>query len=374
MCVSGNNIFVGNYGYGVFRSTNNGANWVPITNGILTRHVNDLASIGTNIFVSFDNGGIYRTTDSGNNWVHVYDSLNSPFIWKFAVHNNLLFAGLFSYGTAFTYGIYRSSNYGSIWHNASTGLPIYETIYSFTVSGQNIFASCTKGVYRTTNDGDNWYSFNNGISDLSIWSLGSIGSYIFASTYEGVIYRSSNSGMSWYEANNGLPNSGKYTFTSNGTNIFTGSVGIYLSTNNGENWINRNQGFSYTPRIESLIIAGNYIFAGTMDSSIWRRSLSEIIEVKNVSQNIPSIYSLHQNYPNPFNPTTNIRYQIKDSKFVIVKVLDIMGREVETLVKEKQTPGVYEVKFDGTNYPSGIYFYKLNVDGYSETRKMILLK
>lgn len=106
--------------------------------------------------------------------------------------------------------------------------------------------------------------------------------------------------------------------------------------------------------------------------SVYRNGFS--VGIEKITSIIPEKYSLHQNYPNPFNPTTNIRYQIKDSKFVIVKIFDIMGREVETLVNEKQTPGVYEVKFDGTNYPSGIYFYKLNVDVYSETKKMILLK
>jgi hypothetical protein len=86
-------------------------------------------------------------------------------------------------------------------------------------------------------------------------------------------------------------------------------------------------------------------------------------------------YKLEQNYPNPFNPKTNIRFKIKDSKFIIVKVYNLLGKEVETLVNEKQAAGTNEVSFDGSNYSSGIYFYSLFVDGIRiDTKRMILLK
>jgi hypothetical protein len=106
-----------------------------------------------------------------------------------------------------------------------------------------------------------------------------------------------------------------------------------------------------------------------------------LTEVGKISSEFSSSYSLEQNYPNPFNPSTNIKYQIShhsgsstNNKFVILKVFDVMGREVETLVNEKQSPGTYEVTFDGSNLSSGIYFYRLMTDGFSETKKMILLK
>jgi hypothetical protein len=85
-------------------------------------------------------------------------------------------------------------------------------------------------------------------------------------------------------------------------------------------------------------------------------------------------FQLNQNYPNPFNPSTSIKYYIPDNKLVTLKVFDVMGREVETLVNEKQLAGTYEVAFDGSNFSSGVYFYKLESGDFSESRQMILLK
>ena len=89
---------------------------------------------------------------------------------------------------------------------------------------------------------------------------------------------------------------------------------------------------------------------------------------------IPKSYSLYQNYPNPFNPTTNINYDIPASGFVSLKVFDIIGKEIETLVNEKQTAGSYSISFNASTYPSGIYFYKLETNNFSETKKMLLIK
>ncbi|RMD48919.1 MAG: T9SS C-terminal target domain-containing protein, partial [Ignavibacteria bacterium] len=92
-------------------------------------------------------------------------------------------------------------------------------------------------------------------------------------------------------------------------------------------------------------------------------------------------FDLRQNYPNPFNPATNIEYTIplsENGKYTVSNVklviYDILGKEVKTLVNEKQSPGIYRVRFDGGNLSSGIYFYRLTFDKFAETKKMILLK
>jgi hypothetical protein len=134
----------------------------------------------------------------------------------------------------------------------------------------------------------------------------------------------------------------------------------------------------------SLTSNSQYIFAGT-ETSIWRRSLSEIIGVQNISTEVPSAYSLKQNYPNPFNPTTKIKFDIAKfpsfggvpagrGGFVTLKIFDALGREVETLVNESLQPGTYETTFDGSKLNSGVYFYKLMTDGFTETKKMLLIK
>jgi hypothetical protein len=88
----------------------------------------------------------------------------------------------------------------------------------------------------------------------------------------------------------------------------------------------------------------------------------------------PVTFSLSQNYPNPFNPTTNIKYQIANNNIVTLKVYDILGKELITLVNEKQSPGDYEIKFNGSKLSSGIYFYKLTAGDFSDVKSMILIK
>ena len=95
--------------------------------------------------------------------------------------------------------------------------------------------------------------------------------------------------------------------------------------------------------------------------------------IKQISS-IANDYKLYQNYPNPFNPTTIIKFQIKNKCYVTLKVFDITGKEVSTLVNEKINPGEYEAVLDGNNLPSGIYFYKLEAGDFKEIRKMVLIK
>ena len=109
--------------------------------------------------------------------------------------------------------------------------------------------------------------------------------------------------------------------------------------------------------VNSLAIAGN-TFVG----------------INNISSEIPPSYSLLQNYPNPFNPSTNIRYEIPKNSLVKIVVLDELGREIETLVNERQNAGTYEVTLNATHYSSGVYFYRLTTEGYNETKKMMLIK
>jgi hypothetical protein len=97
--------------------------------------------------------------------------------------------------------------------------------------------------------------------------------------------------------------------------------------------------------------------------------LNEIFEI-----GIPNKYDISQNYPNPFNPATNIRYDLPKNGFVKLVVFDALGREIESLVNKKQSAGVYEVTFNAKYYPSGVYFYKLIADGFSDTKKMVLIK
>ncbi len=90
--------------------------------------------------------------------------------------------------------------------------------------------------------------------------------------------------------------------------------------------------------------------------------------------NLVTTYSLSQNYPNPFNPTTVIDYTIPKESHVMLKIYDVLGQEVETLVNEEQNVGRYQVQFDGSRVASGVYFYRLVAGNHVVTKKMLLLK
>ena len=98
------------------------------------------------------------------------------------------------------------------------------------------------------------------------------------------------------------------------------------------------------------------------------------VTVTEIIRTIPEKFVLHQNYPNPFNPTTTIDYQIPNSGLVILKVYDLLGKEVATVVNEIKNVGKHTVTFNASSLPSGTYFYRIEVGDYMDVKKMILLK
>ena len=120
---------------------------------------------------------------------------------------------------------------------------------------------------------------------------------------------------------------------------------------------------------------------GTISKSKTREGYITINNSTGIISNgkgVPERFSLSQNYPNPFNPSTKIRYSIPNISgkhgLVTLKVYDILGNKVAVLVNEVQSPGTYEVTFNASKIPSGIYFYKITAPGFSRVRKMVLLK
>ncbi len=93
-----------------------------------------------------------------------------------------------------------------------------------------------------------------------------------------------------------------------------------------------------------------------------------------ISEEIPSDFNILQNYPNPFNPVTNIKFDIPKSSNVKISIFDILGKEISVLVNEELNPGTFEINWDASNFPSGVYFYMIETGDYSESKKMILIK
>jgi len=124
---------------------------------------------------------------------------------------------------------------------------------------------------------------------------------------------------------------------------------------------------------EELLIRkefANYLLNGTGNLNKGTESVSNSKD----DNKLPKEFALFNNYPNPFNPTTTINYSIKQDGLVSLKVYDILGKEVATLVNENKPPGKHSVKFNASNLPSGIYFYRIVSGNFSATKKLILLK
>ena len=134
-----------------------------------------------------------------------------------------------------------------------------------------------------------------------------------------------------------------------------------------------NQGNVFVTGYSEALVTG-------LDYCVVKYSQSDTTAIQPISSEIPNSFSLSQNYPNPFNPVTKIRFSIplsrgvSEGRGVLLKVFDILGREVATLVNWQLKPGTYEVSWDAANYPSGVYFYKLITDKYIASKKMILVK
>jgi len=365
----GTNYFGGTYGDGIWRSTDNSATpWTKVSTTGMGVTVRALFANQATLFASIDNG-VFNSTNNGTDWTQL--SIGASFITCFTSIGNNLFAG--------GGGFYFSSDGGVTWNPRNNGL-ILPSISSLAVIGTKIFAGTFGGgVFLSTNNGIDWNPVNNGLGNNNVAEIVSSGSNLFAVTSEfpnTQVYFSSDNGENWNLANTGLPNSQEVDLLVSGSSVFASaySNGIFLTTDNGANWVDVNEGFGTSRTIRSLGLLDGDVFAGFYEYSIYRRSLSQMITAVEDYINIPFEFSLHQNYPNPFNPTTNISWQSPVSSHQTLKVYDVLGNEVATLVDEYKLAGTYEIEFDAKNLSSGIYFYKLQSGSYVETKKMTLLK
>ncbi len=371
IAVSNDNIFAATGSLGIFRSTNNGLNWISVNNGLTILYVSSIAFNGDNIFIGTGDsggGGVFLSTNNGENWVLVNNNFPNVIVQALVIDNGYIFAG--TEGS----GIFLSTNNGGNWTSVNNGLTDYD-VFTLAACNGNIYAGTWGGgVFRSTNNGLSWT--NIGLANSNIDAVKANNNNIYAGlTFGGGAYLSTNNGINWFQINNGLPsNTSVHEFLINGNNLFAGtSKGVYLTSNNGTNWFSINLGMgNFT--ILSLAINNLYMFSGTGSNGIWRRLISNITVVNEYHYELPNKYFLSQNYPNPFNANTIIRFQIKDSRFVKLKVFDLLGREVATLVNEYMQPGTYEVRFDAGDLPSGVYFYRLQTEFFTETKKLILLK
>jgi len=230
------------------------------------------------------------------------------------------------------------------------------------------------GFQFSGNNGTSWVEA--GFTNESVYAIAVIDNNIFVSARDSV-FRTTDLGITWTPASNNLPTNKVLTFAVYENNLFasTQNFGVWLSTDFGGNWTNESDGFDPTHQAYALIVNEPYLFAGRYNRGVWRRLLSDMVtSVELTDDQIPNNFTLKQNYPNPFNPSTKIEYSIPSESFVELKVYDVLGNEVATLVNEQQQAGVYRADFNAVNLPSGMYFARITASEFTQVVKMILLK
>lgn len=364
---------------GVMRTTDAGISWSTLTpnapSAINSVHFYDL-NTGTVIstgFVVCNGGAIRETTDHGDTWY------NSPS----GVANNLNSVFILNESIALACGeniILKTTNRGVSWISQ----PISSNLRSISYAlGYTLYCCGISGgkVYKTTNLGDNWTDVSGSLTgsfysmcftDLPVGYLCGVG---------GKLYKTTNGASSWNQISLGDTNTlNSIGFYGQNTGFVCGNNSkMYKTTNAGANWsslnipvtgeVNLNSLTYFFPNTILVVGSLGLIARSTNDGTDW-----SIIGIQQISSEVPQNYTLSQNYPNPFNPITNFEFQIADFGFVSIKIFDLTGREVESLVNKNLNAGVYKIDWNASHYSSGVYFYRLEADGFAETKKMILVK
>ncbi len=397
------NIYAGISGGGIYRSDDGGESWQQV--GLTAAGVKRIAISPLNGYIFTLVNGISRSTNNGQTWVPTNSGLISYDTRQLTIKNDgTIFCGLGDND----YGIlYRSTNNGDSWQRSDNGLA-KQTVSGMTYdSDGNVYVSID-------NNGDTWFKIGdvpggkiefNSISDLFLASWGGgfwklpagdtvwvdlttlvnanwiwsmlIGSndYIYVGTK-----RSTDNGMTWGE----IPQPGPYPcYAENSAgHIFMGTrsygTGIWRSTDFGESWESINTGLP-TLEIWSLgIDSEDYLYAGTDGYSMCKTTTPTVTSVDD-DRYTPTSFSLEQNYPNPFNPSTKISWQSPVGSHQTLKVYDVLGNEVATLVNEYKPAGRYEIEFNVAQesipaIASGVYFYQLRAGEFLSVKKMLLIK
>jgi len=364
-----NEIFASTESNGIHFSSDYGETWISVNNGLTSNTILSLAvSPITQTLTALDYSGIFRSTDNGTSWSSIAGTI-------FTMNLDCNLNGDFFGGTPVN-GVIRSTDDGLTWQLTNSGLTQF-SIYSFGFA-DSVMVFCSSydaTVYRSTNYGDSWTSIFLPAGSGDVNSLAAYNGILYAGTGGQGVFATDYNQINWEVKNNGLlsTNIRKIKINSNGyLYVLTLNGGIYRSLDSGNGWHEFNSGLTELT-VSSLALAPDgFLYCGTESGKIFRSSSTTSVDEG--EEVIAESFILNQNYPNPFNPTTTINYSLPVTGFVTLKVYDVLGNEVRTLVKEEKSAGSHKAEFRADGLTSGIYFYRLQSGDFVESIKMILLK
>ena len=375
MVNSEDHILAGTFAKGIYKSTDLGNSWA--VSGLSGQWIRDFAiNSSYEIFItsvgSQFGDGVYKSDDNGNTWTKVWDAISSGMNCLYIDQQNVIYVGMNYYDSQG--GIFRSEDGGNTWTNIFE-LPanIYEIV---KLNNGRILAASYGQIYFSDDNGVNWNSTSSGLVQATISDIAlNQENEIFITTLGYGIYKSVDNGLTWITKMGAGWDFSCLKISSDGK-IYAATQGnwLYESDDNGDNWFLVNGGLNDSKYILSLeITKSGFLFAG-MDYYGIYKSANKVVTTLNEENTVPSKFELMQNYPNPFNPSTSIEYSVPSNEYVLLKVYDLLGNEVNTLVNERQSAGNYEVNFDASNLASGIYFYRIQSGSFIQTKKLMLLK
>jgi len=381
----------------IIKTTNGGEDWFELVSNT-TADLRGIQFVDANNGWAFGINQILSSTDGGSSWT-AQNFLSSSYLSALQFINvNLGWVISHNVSSADTSYIYKTTDGGISWTlQTQTHNEYYEAIYFLDENYG--WASSIMSVIRTTDGGMNWteHTANLAGSPMNIRFANHQTGWISSNTLGSYdISKSTDGGETWFsqiaEGFNKFIYSISFPSTSIGYASGWQMFGppnpaegfIFKTTNGGSNWFEQNRDDG---RLSSIFFINDTMGWAVGDSG--KILFTENGGVTSVEEDVisPFNFYLSQNYPNPFNPVTKIKFTIPTPPissplvkgrtkegFVTLKVYDILGREIATLVNEEKPAGEYEVEFNAANPPSGIYFYQLKAGEFSETKKMILLK
>ncbi|MCX6162755.1 MAG: T9SS type A sorting domain-containing protein, partial [Ignavibacteriae bacterium] len=347
---------------------------------------------------------LFKTTNAGDNWTKIVSYggvMTTEYFFDVHVQSNFIYLTRGGTDAMCTVGgLLSSTNSGSNYSYSIYGESVDRICF---VNQQTGWVSVEHGcdtpygerkIYKTTNSGASWVlQYNDASQFMGFYNSNSLMNVRFIDLNTGfTLYRArekakfaktTNGGLNWDSVSFQHQNSQAMFFVNANSGWIGGTSSmdsglIRRTTNSGQNWQIQKSG---NGQINSIFFINDLTgWAVGLNNVILKTVTGGVTDIKVVSDELPVSYSLSQNYPNPFNPSTNIRYDIpvchsgEGRNLVKLTIFDALGREVETLVNEHQSAGTYEATFDASQYPSGIYFYRLQTESFTETKRMTFVK